>query len=80
MRSMRNKETETRLFPIQAESFSEKWGTFPQTHIPWWLAEVAYEFYAKQYGTRQTLERLAERGGFGRQELIDLLDHEKFKL
>ena len=41
--------------------------------IPWWLAEIAYEHYSKLYGSRQTLERLAERGGFGRKELVSLL-------
>ena len=41
--------------------------------IPWWLAEVAYAHYAKLYTTEQSIERLAERGGFGRKELIALL-------
>jgi hypothetical protein len=33
--------------------------------IPWGLAEILYP----AYGHRQTLERMAERGGFGRMEL-----------
>lgn len=33
--------------------------------IPWGLAEILYP----AYGHAQTLERMAERGGFGRQEL-----------
>lgn len=33
--------------------------------IPWGLAEILYP----AYGSGQTLERLAERGGFGRSEL-----------
>ncbi len=33
--------------------------------IPWGLAEILYP----AYGHDQTLERLAERGGFGRSEL-----------
>ena len=41
--------------------------------IPWWLAEVAYGHYAKLYTTEQSLERLAERGGFGMLELVALL-------
>ncbi len=41
--------------------------------IPWWLAEVAYAYYAKLYTTEQSLERLAERGGFGMFELLALL-------
>lgn len=43
-----------RVFPIQGGS-----------PIPWAVAERAYEAYSKQYGSGQTLERLAERGGFG---------------
>lgn len=45
----------------------------PHGFIPWWLAEIAYKAYAKEFGTSQTLERLAERGGFGRKELMYLL-------
>jgi len=40
---------------------------------PWSAAEIAYAEYALRYGLQQTLERLAERGGFGRDEFIDLL-------
>lgn len=32
--------------------------------IPWSIAERAYRVYANQYGDSQSLERLAERGGF----------------
>lgn len=41
---------------------------FPIQHgltIPWTMAERAYDYYAERYGRDQTLERLAERGGFG---------------
>ena len=37
--------------------------------IPWWIAEQAYMVYANKYGDDQSLERLAERGGFGPEEL-----------
>lgn len=40
----------------------------PRT-IPWSLAERAYIDYSRRYGTNQSLERLAERGGFGPTEL-----------
>ena len=40
--------------------------------IPWWLAEKAYAFYHEQW-PGQSLERLAERGGFGVRELICFL-------
>jgi hypothetical protein len=33
--------------------------------IPWSLAEALYAGYSQRYGTQQSLERLAERGGFG---------------
>jgi hypothetical protein len=33
--------------------------------VPWKDAEEAYKTYAKLFGRCQTLERLAERGGFG---------------
>ena len=33
--------------------------------IPWRLAEEIYAVYHDVYGNDQTLERLAERGGFG---------------
>ncbi len=37
--------------------------------IPWWVAEQAYIVYASKYGDSQSLERLAERGGFGISEM-----------
>lgn len=40
--------------------------------IPWPIAEVAYLAYAKRYGTGQSLERIAERGGFYPEELDKL--------
>jgi hypothetical protein len=45
-------------FPIQWE------GT-----IPWSVAEVAYQAYAKRFGRHQSLERLAQRGGFSAGEM-----------
>ena len=65
------KERNNRQFPIQANSIEE-----PTSKIPWWLAEIAYEYYASQFGRNQTLERLAERGGFGREELVGLIRKE----
>jgi hypothetical protein len=65
---------DTRPFPIQGStSYRDEEGQhirpMPST-IPWWLAEIAYEYYSRRYGTQQSLERLAERGGFGRKELV----------
>ncbi len=59
-------------FPIMAERRDEDGNTYPKTFIPWWLAEMAYVDY-KRYGSSQTLERLAERGGFSRMELVNHL-------
>ena len=56
-----------RPFPIQDDY------SIPPCTVPWWLAEEAYKVYSAKYGTGQSLERLAERGGFGREELTRLL-------
>lgn len=61
-------------FPIQVEIQGRC--RLPATEIPWWLAEIAYEYYVELYGSQQSLERLAERGGFGREELLGLLRKE----
>ena len=55
-----------RAFPIQIASY------LPAS-VPWPVAEEAYTEYAAQYGDLQTLERLAERGGFGMSEIAGLL-------
>lgn len=52
---------DARTFPIQ--------GPTPHRRIPWWLAEEAYAVYSGRYGTSQSLERLAERGGFSAGEM-----------
>lgn len=67
---------ENRPFPIQKElgHLKDPWNGQACT-IPWWLAQEAYAWYAHMYGTSQSLERIAERGGFGRAELIMLLRH-----
>ena len=70
---------ENRPFPIQSDTnWNKDKDHRPVVHnrscsIPWWLAEQAYFIYAKKYGTQQSLERLAKRGGFGRKELLWLL-------
>ena len=63
---------DTRPFPIQADyGIGDKKKV--KSTVPWWLAEIAYEYYAKRFGKTQSLERLAERGGFGREELVMLI-------
>jgi hypothetical protein len=65
---------DTRPFPIQGDTVRNPDGSKdPPSTVPWWLAEVAYKEYQRYYGGHQTLERMAQRGGFGRQELLDLL-------
>lgn len=38
--------------------------------ISWTAAEDAYRGYSRMYGASQTMERLAERGGFGLLEFV----------
>lgn len=44
--------------------------------IAWIEHLTAWSAYAAKYGTGQSAERLAERGGFGYGELIMFLGHE----
>lgn len=52
-------------FPIRSDR-----GHAPNpTRIPWSVADKAYSVYSARYGREQSLERLAERGGFGAGEM-----------
>jgi hypothetical protein len=62
-----------RMFPIQRQYAKGDLPRLPGGQVPWCVAERAYEVYAAKYGTHQTLEHLAERGGFGWNELVWLL-------
>ena len=55
-----------RMFPLQTERGVARPGPLA---IPWELAEEAYRAYAQRYGREQSLERLAERGGFAWSEM-----------
>lgn len=55
-------------FPIQPD----RGHPFP-SFVPWALAEEAYVEYSRCFGHDQSLERLAERGGFGAIEFAILL-------
>lgn len=59
-----------KTFPIQSPIHVRGMG---QLTIPWHIAEEAYKEYILQGGRGQSLERLAERGGFGWEEIIHLL-------
>jgi hypothetical protein len=53
------------MFPIQSER-----GAKPHPiRIPWSVAEKAFSVYSTRYGRDQSLERMAERGGFGPGEM-----------
>ncbi len=41
--------------------------------ICWTTAEKIYKIYSELYGTQQSLKRLAERGGFGWEEVAILV-------
>lgn len=74
---MATDKNDTRPFPIQQgkgrrDERGAMWYPSNST-IPRWLAEAAYMVYSKKYGTDQSLDRLGERGGFGRAELLWLL-------
>jgi DNA repair ATPase RecN len=63
-------ENETKMFPILRTYGRNAEGIKPHpVRIPWSVAELAYSGYSAQHGTSQTLERLAERGGFGASEM-----------
>lgn len=70
-------ERDPRGFPIQGEYRYDVSGDsrrmLPELRIPWSVAEVAYAEYALRYGRQQSLDRLADRGGFGRDEVLELL-------
>lgn len=70
-------DADVQPFPIQGEvTNSRPVRRLRQSWVPRWLAEVAYVYYANTYGKSQSLDRLAERGGFGRDELIGLIRRE----
>ncbi|KKN26719.1 hypothetical protein LCGC14_0872000 [marine sediment metagenome] len=56
-------------FPIQSETRDRL--RFAACVIPVWLAKLAYREYAKRHD--QEFLKIAERGGFGRAELISLI-------
>lgn len=44
--------------------------------VTWTEHLEAYAGYAARFGTSQSAERLAQRGGFGYKEMTDMLGHE----
>lgn len=41
----------------------------PKLYVPWLIGVEAWERYAKKYGGDQSAKRIAERGGFGTEEM-----------
>lgn len=62
---VRDAMSSEKLFPIQTQRGAEP----HPLRIPWSIAELAYSVYAASYGRGQSLERLADRGGFGPDEM-----------
>lgn len=59
---------EEKMFPMQ-----------DGPNIPWSLAETIYAGYSALYGTDQSLDRIAERHGFGWAEVAYLYKRERFR-
>lgn len=59
---------DARRFPIMVEMLRHP-DPSPVRSVPWALAERAYMAYAVRYGTDQSMERLAQRGGFSAREM-----------
>lgn len=66
-----------RMFPIQGDTDTETRIRRPAGSVPWSVAEEAYKVYSEWFGTSQSLERLAERGGFSWHELVRLLQRDR---
>jgi hypothetical protein len=56
----------TKVFPVLNQPFRR--GKRIET-VPWSVGECAYKEYSRRYGKSQSIERIAERGGFSESEL-----------
>lgn len=61
-----------RTFPILRGSGRDNDKPHP-TSIPWSIADLAYSVYSARYGHGQSLEGLAQRGGFGAREMDEFV-------
>lgn len=66
---MPDKPAHTETFPIQ----SERGAAAHPLRVPWEVAELAYSMYTGRHGKGQSLERLAERGGFAPSEMDEFV-------
>lgn len=58
----------TKMIRAQQDTIDELSRRFPMLDGPdidWVTAEKIYKIYSQLHGTKQTLERIAKRGGFG---------------
>lgn len=67
-----------RRFPVQGDwyrNIDNRMVRVQPMSVPWQVAEIAYAVYRTKNGGHQaqSLDTLAQRGGFGRDELLDLL-------
>ena len=67
--------TDERRAPMQGTCIKGRWIHHPGT-ISWDEHLEAYAVYAPKYGSSQSAERIAERGGFGYEEFELLTGHE----
>ena len=58
-----------RRFPVMGELERGKYRDQPYGTVPWSVAERAYAAYAERYGRDQSIDRMAQRGGFGHSEM-----------
>lgn len=63
--------TEDRRAPVQGERHQGR--TVPAGTVSWEEHVAAWEVYGKRFLNGQSAERIAERGGFGYSELVELL-------
>lgn len=64
-----------RRFPIQGEILEGRYlnggiRRIPPTSVPWSDAEIAYKTYSHLFGDDHSLEKLADRSGFGLHEYV----------
>ena len=60
---------EPKWFPIQNSGFAARDSRPGPARVPWAVGEKAYDAYARIYGKSQSMERMAERGGFSLGEM-----------
>lgn len=64
-----------RRAPVQGTLVGGRWTRVPGS-VEWTEHELAWRAYAARYGRDQSAERIAERHGFGYDEITNLLGHE----